>query len=153
HPDPLPCGEREELLSGPSPRPPPLRGEGGIASGPLTPTLSPAGRGRNCFRAPHPDPLPCGEREELLPGPSPRPSPLRGEGGIASGPLTPTLSPAGRGRSCFRAPHPDPLPCGEREALPAAGRSISHLAFAIIPDGDSPRFARATASALPFPVA
>src|SRR6266852_6193299 len=38
-----------------------------------------------------------------------------------SKPLTPTLSPAGRGRlSCgetenFPAPHPNPLPCGERE--------------------------------------
>src|SRR5690348_14581681 len=60
------------------------------ALSPLTPTLSPTGRGRRF--APHPDPLPCGEREKIRP--SPRPSPLRGEG--EDSPLTPTLSPAGR---------------------------------------------------------
>src|SRR5437588_604333 len=38
-----------------------------------------------CFWAPPPHPLPCGEREELLSGPSPRPSPLWGEGGVAGG--------------------------------------------------------------------
>src|SRR6266851_5614824 len=36
---------------------------------------------------------------------------------------------------------------------PAAARSISHRALAIIPDGDSPRLAMATAPALPAPVA
>src|SRR5690349_19673471 len=134
---------------------------------PLTPTLSPAGRGRSAAAAmrrsnkrleqaldvldrsepPHPDPLPCGEREKRGCGdaqgpryavnklganigrarsirtPSPRPSPLWGEGearlrrcadlieawsegwtcSIVPDPLTPALSPAGRGRSAAAA--------------------------------------------------
>src|SRR2546428_5612795 len=75
---------------------------------PLTPTLSPVGRGgalRGSRRAPSP-----GRRRlrlGLLSRPSPQPSPLWGEGERC----------AETGADYFHAPHPNPLPYGERGSV------------------------------------
>ncbi len=174
HPSPLPAGARESerrraialaIAWVPSPQPSPRRGEGvgaestgatgycvGHRLGPLTPALSPQGRGsrsgdgllcRPSLGSPHPNPLPVGARESerrraialaIAWAPSPQPSPRRGEGvgaatgycvGHRLGPLTPALSPQGRGSRSgdgllrwpsLGPPHPNPLPVGARES-------------------------------------
>src|SRR5438876_991002 len=64
---------------------------------PLTPTLSPVGRG-GALR---------GSRRGLLSRASPQPSPLWGEGERC----------AQTDSDYFHAPHPNPLPCGERRSV------------------------------------
>src|SRR5213080_4347915 len=64
---------------------------------PLTPTLSPVGRGI-ALR---------GSRRGLLSRPSPQPSPLWGDGERC----------AETGADYFQAPHPNPLPYGERGSV------------------------------------
>src|SRR5437870_1482713 len=94
-----------------APHPGPLpRGGAGIRSfSPLTLALSPGGE-RGCVSF---SPLtlalsPRGERGYVLSRPSPWPSPLEG-----------------RGDTFFLAPHPGPLPCGEREEQVAAGSTLT----------------------------
>src|SRR5437762_13295232 len=72
---------------------------------PLSPALSPTGRGRCSLR-----PL------------SPALSPA-GRGRCSLRPLSPALSPTGRGRC---SPSPGPLPAGERELLPLNGSGKWH---------------------------
>src|SRR3989441_7864830 len=64
-----------------------------LFSRPLTPALSPAGRGGCSFR-----------------GPSPQPSPLRGEGDALFEAPHPSPLPVGRGGCSFRGPSPQPSP-------------------------------------------
>src|SRR5438876_991000 len=124
-------GSRRGLLSRPSPQPSPLWGEGERC----------AEADADYFHAPHPNPLPCGERGSVARKPT----------RTTFTPLTPTLSPVGRGGALrgkrlgllsrpppqpsplwgegercaepdcdadyFHAPHPNPLPCGERGSV------------------------------------
>src|SRR5207245_3340831 len=87
HPNPLPCGERGSVARKPT----------RTTFTPLTPTLSPVGRG-GALR---------GNRRGLLSRPSPQPSPLWGEGERC----------AETDADYFHAPHPNPLPCGERGSV------------------------------------
>src|SRR3989441_1454649 len=125
-------GNRLGLLSRPSPQPSPLWGEGERC----------AESDSDYFHAPHPNPLPCGERGSVARKPA----------RTTFTPLTPTLSPVGRGgalrgngRGLLSRPSHQPSPlwgegerCADREASqrrrPCAELATEHLDALAHPD-------------------
>ena len=126
HPNPLPRGERGPTCRA-STSPSPLRGEGWGEGRVLVVAhvRSALRSGTGARLAPHPNPLPRGER-----GPTCRastsPSPLRGEGWGEGRVLAiaHVRSALRSGTGARLAPHPNPLPKGERGQTYRAGSLV-----------------------------